>query len=79
MGRILDRIRSTVKADLVSATIQAMLKSATIPKDVLKKAVDGFLDPIEEYVDGTSGKLDDLLIGRPIAFLREIADIDDDD
>ena len=55
--------------------ILTQLKYAKVPWDVIKKSIDGFLDPIENHIENTPNKIDDVVIGSAIKGLRSLLKI----
>jgi len=47
--------------------------------EVLKKAVDGMLDKVEEAVTNSSNKIDDALVLPLCRQIREVFNVPDDD
>jgi hypothetical protein len=78
MGKIRDSIQN-LKGRLTGKLISELLESVIIPKDVLKKALDAFLDVIENHVKETGTKLDDVIYGKLIGIIRTVGDIPDND
>ena len=59
---------------IIAGLMRELLKA--LPSDVLKDAVDVFLDKIEEIIEKTPNKIDDAAILPVIKLIRETFDID---
>lgn len=65
------------KNQIITALIGALLK--LLKPEVLKKAVDGMLDKVEEAVTNSSNKIDDALVLPLCRQIREVFNVPDDD
>lgn len=52
---------------------------SALPTDVAKKAIDGALDIVEDAVEKSEKKWDDIVVLPLIALIRRVFDIPDDD
>jgi hypothetical protein len=73
------KLKALVKAKVVAGVISTLLSSVKVPGEVLKKSVDGFLDPIEEWYKSTDTKVDDVVYGGLSKVIRNVTNTPDDD
>ena len=62
---------------MVAALFSVILKR--FPKDVVKDLLDMLLDQVEDYIDATPNKYDDMILNPIIKTLRDYFDIPDTD